>query len=65
MACGHSARIFRRKLARQEGDGRCHESSLPALSRRWGFYHPDTGGKIVWAALDIITAPSDTRGAWS
>ena len=27
------------------------------LSDRWGFCHPDTGGKIVWAALDIGTSP--------
>jgi hypothetical protein len=33
------------------------------LSHRWGFYHPDTGGKILWAALDIGTAPSDAHGA--
>lgn len=33
------------------------------LSHRWGFYHPDTGGKLVWAALDIGTTPSDAYGA--
>ncbi len=27
------------------------------LSDRWGFYHPDCGGKIVWAAIDISTSP--------
>jgi anti-sigma regulatory factor (Ser/Thr protein kinase) len=26
------------------------------LSDRWGLCHPDTGGKIVWAALEISTA---------
>jgi len=29
------------------------------LSDRWGFCHPDTGGKIVWAALNISTSPAD------
>ena len=33
------------------------------LSDRWGFYHPDTGGKIVWAALEISTAPGAHQGA--
>ena len=28
------------------------------LSDRWGFYHPDDGGKLVWAALVTGTAPS-------
>ncbi len=32
------------------------------LSDRWGFYHPDTGGKIVWAALEISTAPGARQG---
>jgi hypothetical protein len=31
------------------------------LSDRWGFCHPDTGGKIVWAALNISTSPADLR----
>jgi anti-sigma regulatory factor (Ser/Thr protein kinase) len=33
------------------------------LSDRWGFYRPDTGGKIVWAALEISTAPGARQGA--
>ncbi len=32
------------------------------LSHRWGFYPPDTGGKLVWAALDIGTASGDAYG---
>jgi anti-sigma regulatory factor (Ser/Thr protein kinase) len=28
------------------------------LSDGWGFYHPDDGGKVVWAMLDITAAPS-------
>jgi anti-sigma regulatory factor (Ser/Thr protein kinase) len=27
------------------------------LSDGWGFYHPDGGGKVVWAMLDITAAP--------
>ena len=45
--------------------GRPHEIGAEAgrglgivslLSDRWGFCHPDTGGKIVWAVLRISTA---------
>jgi anti-sigma regulatory factor (Ser/Thr protein kinase) len=25
------------------------------LSDRWGFYHPDSGGKVVWAVIEIST----------
>jgi hypothetical protein len=35
------------------------------LSDRWGFYHPDSGGKIVWAAIDVSTARGTPQVAGS
>ena len=32
------------------------------LSDRWGFYHPASGGKIVWAALITGAAPNAPQG---
>jgi two-component sensor histidine kinase len=28
------------------------------LSDRWGFYHPGSGGKVVWAALETGSGPA-------
>jgi len=35
------------------------------LSDRWGFYHPGSGGKVVWAVLEIDSAAAadSHRGA--
>jgi len=31
------------------------------LSDRWGFYPSDNGGKVVWAAIQISTAPGTPK----
>ncbi|MGO9081054.1 MAG: ATP-binding protein [Streptosporangiaceae bacterium] len=32
------------------------------LSDRWGFFHPDNGGKVVWALLQVDATPAPVHG---
>ncbi|MFI6082401.1 ATP-binding protein [Streptomyces sp. NPDC051217] len=34
---------------------------VEALTKRWGTYRPPAGGKVVWAELPLINAPTLTQ----